>query len=431
MRQSDRKPYLSSDTRLVQSPRLDPSQPLFPVHRRVWLLLTLALLLAACGPAGGGALAQAQPVPTLARTAVLPATPAPTSPPASPTSVPPTDTAVPSATPSPTATTRPSRTPSPTAPRPSPTATPEAAPPTARPTAVPAGRQCPAEPPVKPAYARGVLGAAPWPTPDPALSADHFWLAKPLPGGGRFLVNPTFPYGTDGNGRYLLHNGVDSAEEMGTPVLAAADGVVVYAGPDAEVWFGWRCDWYGHLVVIEHDVTWLDQPVYSLYGHVLGITVETGQRVSRGQQVAEIGVGGAATNPHLHFEVRVGANEFGATRNPMLWVDPGTTRGVLVGRLVDENGRAWQGITVTLVDGRGDEPQFLNSWTYLDDPDHLMNPDEGYAENFVFPDLLPGAYTLYAKVQDVEYRQPVEIVAGQLSFVEIVTQPPAPPEPSP
>jgi len=280
------------------------------------------------------------------------------------------------------------------------------------------------EAPVKPDYEHFVLGAEVWPTPNPAFSESHFWLAKPLPGGGRFLVNDTFPYGSDGNGRYLLHNGVDSAEDMGTPVLAAADGLVVYAGPDAEAWFGWRCDWYGHLVLIQHDFTWFDQPVYTLYGHVLGLTVETGQRVAQGQQVAEIGVGGAATNPHLHFEVRVGSNTFGATRHPMLWVDPGTTRGMLVGRLVDENGRPWQGVTVTLIDGRGEELQFLNTWTYLDDPDHLINPDEGYAENFVFPDLLPGSYELFAKVQDVEYRQPVEIVVGQLSFAEIVTSAP-------
>ncbi|MCB8985210.1 MAG: peptidoglycan DD-metalloendopeptidase family protein [Ardenticatenaceae bacterium] len=389
-----------------------------PVKRYLFLFLSLLLLLAACG------LAQMPPVPTLAGTAVLPPTATSTHLPPSPTSVPPTDTPMPTATPSQTPTSTATRVRA-TATQERPTAVPSETPTATRPSAVPAGRECPVEPPLKPEYAHGVLGEEAWPTPDPALSAAHFWLAKPLPGGGRFLVNDTFPYGSDGNGRYLLHNGVDSAEDKGTPVLAAGDGVVVYAGADAEAWFGWRCDWYGHLVVIEHNFTWLDQPVYSLYGHVLGITVETGQRVSRGQQVAEIGVGGAATHPHLHFEVRVGENQFGATRNPMLWLDPGTTRGVLAGRLVDENGRPWQGVTVTLVDGRGEEVQFMNSWTYLDDPDHLINPDEGYAENFVFPDLLPGSYVVYTKVQDVEYRQPVEVTVGQLSFVEIVTQAPA------
>ncbi|MBK7180883.1 MAG: peptidoglycan DD-metalloendopeptidase family protein [Chloroflexi bacterium] len=388
------------------------------------LLAALIVLLAACGPAAGGGLAQAQMLPTLAAlaasptaTADLPTHTATAVPPTqAATAVPPTEaaTAVPSATPTakPTAapTTKPTRAPTFT---PTPTRAALAA-------DLP---QCPAEAPLKPEYERNTLGAYIWPAPDLALSSAHFWLAKPLPGGGRFLVNDTFPYGWDGNGRYLLHNGVDSAEAMGTAVLAAADGLVVYAGPDAEAWFGWRCDWYGHLVIIRHDMTWQGQPVYSLYGHVLGITVETGQRVVQGEQVAEIGVGGAATSPHLHFEVRIGDNAFGATRNPMLWVGPGETRGVLAGRLVDPDGRPWQGVTVTLVDGRDGQTQFLNTWTYLDDPDHLINPDEGYAENFVFFDLLPGVYTLYVKVQDIEYRQAITITAGELSQAEIITGP--------
>ncbi|MBK8988915.1 MAG: M23 family metallopeptidase [Chloroflexi bacterium] len=354
----------------------------------------------------------AVPLPTTQPTAVLPT--------ATVTAVLPTATIKPTATqpPPPTVTPAPTRTqPPPPSRTPSPTAT--LAPTATRPSPLAVGRTCPAEYPVKPEYQRLYLAAQPWPTPDPALLDAHFWLAKPLPGGGRFLINNNFPYGSDGSGRYLLHNGVDSAEDKGTPVLAAADGLVVYAGPDADILFGWRCDWYGHLVVIQHDFTWLDQPVYTLYGHVLGIVVETGQRVYQGQPVAEIGVGGAATHAHLHFEVRIGENAFGATRNPMLWLDPGGTRGVLAGRLVDENGRPWQGVTITLIDGRGEEVQFLHTWSYLDDPDHLINPDEGYAENFVFADLLPGFYELFVKVREVEYRQRVEISAGALRLVEM------------
>lgn len=381
--------------------------------RRFYLLLIglLVALLAGCSPAEVGVVAQ-EPLrmtpPTLAATAVLPTA----------TSLPPTSTQTPTLAPPATATPQPTATitltpVSTNTPAPTETAVP--------PTPLP-GRACPSEYPVRPEYQRFYLPSQPWPTPDPALAAPHFWLAKPLPGGGRFIVNDSFPYGSDGNGRYLLHNGVDSAEAMGTPVLAAADGVVAYAGPDANVLFGWRCDWYGHLVAIEHDQTWLGQPIYTLYGHVLDIVVETGQRVYQGQPVASIGFGGAAIAPHLHFEVRVGENDFGATRNPMLWISPGPTRGVLAGRVVDENGRPWQGVTVTLIDGRGDAPQFINTWSYLGDPDGLINPDEGYAENFVFADVPPGSYVLYAKIQDVEYRQTVEINAGSLTLAEIVTE---------
>jgi murein DD-endopeptidase MepM/ murein hydrolase activator NlpD len=378
-------------------------------HYRLLVGLLVALLIG-CSPAETGMEAEEQAAvapPTLAATAVLP----------TPTALPPTATRMPTLPPPPTATPQPTATATLT---PAPTATPEATA-TAVPPTPPPGRACPVEYPVKPAYQRFYLSSQPWPTPDPALTAPHFWLAKPLPGGGRFIFNDSYPYGSDGNGRYLLHNGADSAETLGTPVLAAADGVVSYAGPDANALFGWRCDWYGHLVVIEHDQTWLGQPIYTLYGHVLDIVVETGQRVVQGQQVAAIGFGGAAIVPHLHFEVRVGENEFGATRNPMLWISPGATRGVLAGRVVDENGRPWQGVTLTLIDGRGDAPQFSNTWSYLGDPDNLINPDEGYAENFVFADMLPGSYVLFTKIQDVEYRQTVQINAGSLTLAEIVT----------
>ncbi len=266
------------------------------------------------------------------------------------------------------------------------------------------------ESPEKPEYQSNYLAPDPWPTPDPAMSDPHFWLVETLVGGAcQFRLNLTYPYGSDGNGRYLLHNGLDSLADKGVDVLAAGAGTVAYAGEDADVLYGWRCDWYGNLVVIEHDDLWLGQPVYSLYGHVLDVSVETGQRVAAGDRVAEVGFGGVATHPHLHFEVRVGSNEFGATRNPLLWLAPETDRGVIVGRLVDGEKRPWQGTRVTLIDGSGEEVEFIDTWTYLDDPEHLINPDEGYAENFVFGDLAPGNYELFVKIQGIEYRQSVEV----------------------
>lgn len=253
-------------------------------------------------------------------------------------------------------------------------------------------------------------------------------MAKPLPGAGRVLINQRFPYGWDENGRLLLHNGVDMAEDLGTPVVAVADGTVLVAQSDYSAWYGWRCDWYGHLVVIELDEQWQGQPIYALYGHVLNLTVVPGQRVSRGQPVAEVGYGGAATSPHLHFEVRVGENEFAQTRNPMLWIDPGPTRGVIAGRLVDPEGRPWQGVPLALVSEETKEVVH-STWSYLGDPQNLMNPDEGWAENFVFSDVPPGSYQVVTQIQDVQYSVPVLVVPGQVSSVEMLTEPLKPPTP--
>lgn len=371
-------------------------------------LAMLAISLAACRPdtvvtpvkPAGESLAQA----TLAKTpSVVNTTPAVT---ASIVPAPAT------ATPRPSATLRPSATPSPTA-TPAPT--------------LAAGLPCPEDPPDKPDYLRYFLAAEPWPTPDTTLSPPSFLLSDPLPDAAR---NVGYPYGSDGSGRYLLHNGMDMAHDEDDFALAAADGTVIVARDDLDEMFGWRCDWYGQLVILQLDELWQAEPVFLLYGHISDRQVEEGQHVRRGDPIAREGAAGVATVPHLHFEVRVGENAFNATRNPLLWIEPWSGSGVIAGRLVDPDGRPWQGVTVTLIDRRGEAP-FLNTWTYLDDPDHLIRSDPALGENFVFGPVAAGSYEVYTEIQGIEYRQPVEVQDGKLVTVEIVTQPYQTPTPGP
>lgn len=221
---------------------------------------------------------------------------------------------------------------------------------------------------------------------------------------------------------------------MGTPVLAVADGTVIVAQSDEQELYGWRCNWYGHLVVIQLDETWQGKPLFTLYGHIVNIVVAPGERVVRGQPVAEVGIGGAAIAPHLHFELRVGENSFNATRNPLLWLSPGETRGVIAGRLIDPEGRPWQGHPVQVRrigspdEADGESPvsegsETMTAWTYLDDPQRIINPDEGFAENFVLSDLRPGVYEVLSTVQGETYGVEVEVFAGSVSAVELKTQP--------
>lgn len=86
-----------------------------------------------------------------------------------------------------------------------------------------------------------------------------------------------------------LHAGLDIANAVGTPIYAAADGVVVASGPTAG---------YGMWVKIRHA----DNSV-TLYGHINTTIVEVGQRVMAGDQIATMGNRGNSTGPHLHFEV--------------------------------------------------------------------------------------------------------------------------------
>ena len=96
------------------------------------------------------------------------------------------------------------------------------------------------------------------------------------------------PFGTR-DGR--PHEGIDLPAPVGTPVFAAADGQVAYAGNGIRG--------YGNLVVIKHAGDLL-----TVYAHNSLLLVTQGQPVRAGDRIALVGQSGRATGPHLHFEVR-------------------------------------------------------------------------------------------------------------------------------
>jgi murein DD-endopeptidase MepM/ murein hydrolase activator NlpD len=91
--------------------------------------------------------------------------------------------------------------------------------------------------------------------------------------------------------RRRMHNGVDFAAKSGTPISAAADGVVI-----AATW----SNGYGNMVILDHG-----GGISTLYAHCSRLYVSAGQRIKRGQNIAAVGSTGLSTGPHLHFEVRV------------------------------------------------------------------------------------------------------------------------------
>jgi murein DD-endopeptidase MepM/ murein hydrolase activator NlpD len=103
-------------------------------------------------------------------------------------------------------------------------------------------------------------------------------------------------------GTKKLHTGLDIGVSYGTPIKAAADGVVYMAS-----WYGG----YGNCVIIDHG-----SGITTLYGHNSSLTVKAGQKVTRGQTVAKAGSTGVSTGNHCHFEVRVN----GVTQNPRNWL---------------------------------------------------------------------------------------------------------------
>jgi len=103
------------------------------------------------------------------------------------------------------------------------------------------------------------------------------------------------------------HQGIDLPAPIGTPVFAAADGKVVYAGNGIRG--------YGNLVVLKHPGDLL-----TVYAHNSVLLVSEGQAVRVGDRIALVGQSGQATGPHLHFEVRRGQ----IPRDPMSYLPPGS-----------------------------------------------------------------------------------------------------------
>lgn len=91
------------------------------------------------------------------------------------------------------------------------------------------------------------------------------------------------------------HYGIDIANSSGTPIVAAAAGSVVYAGPLST---------YGNVVIITHSV---GGEIYTtVYAHLSSYSVGVGDVVDKGQHIANMGSTGRSTGPHLHFEMHIG-----------------------------------------------------------------------------------------------------------------------------
>jgi lysostaphin len=110
-------------------------------------------------------------------------------------------------------------------------------------------------------------------------------------------------------GQLAMHAGVDFAAPIGTPIFAAAGGVVASAEMHPV---------YGNTVKIDHG-----NELATLYAHASKIVVKAGDIVKRGQKIAEVGTSGRSTGPHLHFEVHVR----GQAQNPskFLFAQKGTS----------------------------------------------------------------------------------------------------------
>ncbi len=96
------------------------------------------------------------------------------------------------------------------------------------------------------------------------------------------------------NGEKAFHEGLDFTAAAGTPIYAAAGGIVSTAEQTPD---------YGKIVKIDHG-----SGLETRYAHASRLTVKVGERVEKGQKVAEVGSTGRSTGPHLHYEIRLNGN---------------------------------------------------------------------------------------------------------------------------
>jgi murein DD-endopeptidase MepM/ murein hydrolase activator NlpD len=263
-----------------------------------------------------------------------------------------------------------------------------------------------------------------------ATAAGHFWLDRPIPSDGGYVnyVDRSYPYGSTQGGLREPHHGVEFFNSSGTPIIAAAAGEVVVAGQDLAVAYGPATDFYGRLVVVQLDQLYQGQPVFNLYGHMLSIRVAPGDHVQAGDTLGAVGSTGVAIGPHLHFEVRVGRDDYTTTRNPELWLKPLTANGkpwgAIAGRVVDLAGNLLPDVTVAIkpIATTADVPHNRYISTYALDPNRI-NGDDQLQENFAIDDMPPGPYSVSVSTSKY-YQQSLTVIGNQVAWITFVVKPP-------
>jgi len=247
-------------------------------------------------------------------------------------------------------------------------------------------------------------------------------LEKPISAEYNQFIDLTYPYASTANGLLDPHHGVEFVNEYGTPILAAQDGEVVFAGSDYPDALGPYAGFYGNVVVIKHSGLFEGRDVYTLYGHMGEIQVTTGQLVTVGEQIGIVGMTGIATGTHLHFEVRLDRNDYFQTTNPSLWFAPvdrvnGGQGAGLAGLAVNTLDQPIDQLSLTLelLDADGNAVQWYYPVTYYT---YGSNANPVTGENFAISDLPPGNYKL-SYITAALHTQYFTLEPGSLGLIDL------------
>jgi len=258
----------------------------------------------------------------------------------------------------------------------------------------------------------------PW-SVDFCITEGHFILQRPIQPPANDLVDATYRYGSTANGTRDPHHGVEFPNPSGTPVYAAASGIVIFAGSDNQAIYSPWENYYGNLIVIEHD-----DGLFTLYAHLSKVEVENGEEVFTTDKIGEVGRTGVAIGSHLHFEVRQGAaGDYFATQNPELWLVPardsdGNPFGTLVISVLDQDRNLIKVAELTVryyADRSQDQGKSYYGTTYASELLHG-------AENAVWGELPAGHYRIAVERNGQVSDRWVEVKSGKLTQVVFVVE---------
>jgi murein DD-endopeptidase MepM/ murein hydrolase activator NlpD len=250
-----------------------------------------------------------------------------------------------------------------------------------------------------------------YPVPWALTPYDHFYFTRPIAADEVNWPLWDYRYGGIFFGSDIVHTGIDIDAPMGTPVLAAAAGTVVWAGYGLYSGVNNPNDPYGQAVALRHDFGYKGQRLYTIYAHMSAIEVKVGDMVQDGQEIGQVGDTGFTTGPHLHFEVRLNANDFFYTRNPELWLAPPQGWGVLAGRVMNTDGSLLSNHQVLVRVKNG-----ISNWTVRTYGSTTVHSDDYYQENMVLSDLPAGTYEVWVAYFSGVYKIDVQINPGMVTY---------------
>ena len=252
---------------------------------------------------------------------------------------------------------------------------------------------------------------------DYCITDGHFLFQRPIKPPANTSVDISYRYASTANGMRDPHHGVEFLNKFGTPVYAARDGVIVFAGPDKPALYSPWPNYYGNVVVIQHA-----NDLYTLYAHLSRIIVEAGKNIVAGEQLGEVGQTGVATGSHLHFEVRRGdIEDYHSTENPELWLIPN----------LDENGQPFGAMQISITDQNNQLVKRAEFTVQQFDAQNQPTDNIYYGvtysagmlkaeENAAFGDVRTGKYRLVLQYNGQLLERWVEVKSGKLTQVVIV-----------